>query len=78
MVKVIVRDQVMPRSKQVDSGVARVLESLDTRGLDPFLLTASLDAIEACVIGEFHGILKVLDSRINTSNEIRVYLPYVR
>lgn len=62
----------------VDSGMARVLESLDTRRLDSFFLTTSLDTIEVCVIDEFPGILNVLNPRVNTSNEIRVYLPYVR
>ena len=56
------------------SDLARVLDDLTRRGLEPFFVTATLGTIEVCAVDDFPGIVDTLASRVNTPNEIWVHV----
>ncbi|KAM0417068.1 hypothetical protein ACHAPT_012906 [Fusarium lateritium] len=56
------------------SDLSQVLDSLASRGLEPFFLAATLGTIEVCAVDDFPGIVNVLAPRVNTPNEIWVHV----
>ncbi|RSL82659.1 hypothetical protein CEP52_016908 [Fusarium oligoseptatum] len=56
------------------SDLARVLDDLTSRGLEPFFLTATLGTIEVCAVDDFTGIADVLAPKVNTPNEIWIHV----
>ncbi|KAJ4244814.1 hypothetical protein NW762_014393 [Fusarium torreyae] len=54
--------------------LTRVLDDVNSRGLEPFFLTTSLGTIEVCAVDDFPGIVSALASRTGTRDEVWVHV----